>query len=269
MALESKRLFDLRDLGGLGSFLCRWAKYRFVLNEVRNAPNDARVLEVGCSRGYLTAFFILGGKTNILGVDVSSEAVDHARAAFGDYFALASSRDVAVGAPYDIIYHVGMIGCVSDPLGLTRELLGLLKPGGTLLFNAPNLAACAMKNQLWFDSAPPPDLVTLYPPGFWQRQFADIADVREDVELTDCDRSFVLAVRRRFGRSWQPPRPRAFQQVAEAVVEQRGLADRTWGWFERRLGGVARVSGLSRLAQRRPSEYGLFVTMRPFGPSRT
>ena len=47
--------------------------------------------------------------------------------------------------PYDVIYHVGLIGCVADPIAFTRRLLAMLKPGGTLLFNAPNRDAFAWK----------------------------------------------------------------------------------------------------------------------------
>ena len=96
----------------------------------------------------------------ILGIDVSPEASTSARASFGDHFAVGLD---AAQPPYDVIYHVGLIGCVDDPIALTRRLLAMLKPGGLLLFNAPNRDALGLDGQLWLDSAPPPDLVTLFP----------------------------------------------------------------------------------------------------------
>ena len=70
------------------------------------------------------------------------EALGSRREAFSQSRRCTSDirRDARIRAeaPYDFIYHVGMIGCVSDPVKLTRELLALLKPGGILLFNAPN-----------------------------------------------------------------------------------------------------------------------------------
>ena len=134
---------------------------------------SASILEVGCSRGYLAAYSILAGR-RIRGVDVSAEAVQAARASFGDYFAVAGTPEATTAAPFDFIYHVGLIGCVADPLAMTRGLLSMLKPGGQLIFNAPNKDALRFPNQLWIDSAPPPDLVTLFPPGFWRAQLLGV-----------------------------------------------------------------------------------------------
>jgi len=88
---------------------------------------------------------------------------------------------------YDVIYHVGVIGCVADPIGLTTELLRMLRPGGKLLFNAPNRGGLHLNGQLWLDSAPPPDLVTLFPETFWKRRFSDVANVVERAEMLSSD----------------------------------------------------------------------------------
>lgn len=261
LAAQTKALFDKRDVAGLRRFLSGWSKYRFIINETADISATARLLEVGCSRGYLTSYFILSAQ-NILGIDVSAEAVNGACAAFGDHFVLSSSPAIKASAPYDIIYHVGMIGCVTDPVGFTKELLAMLKPGGQLLFNAPNRLACCMKNQLWLDSAPPPDLVTLYQPGFWQHQFAAMADVAEDIELCDADRSFLLGFRKLFGRAWRAPKPRALGETAPLAEPIQGKSDRVWMQLERGVGKLARVTGLSALAPRWPAEFGLFVSMR-------
>lgn len=165
IAAQCQSHFKRKDLAALRETLDTWSKYRFIIDRIARTPSDARLLEIGSSRGYLTSYSILDGRP-ILGVDVSREAVEEARALFGDHFAVSSDPRIAAGAPYDVIYHVGMIGCVADPLGLTHDLLKLLRPGGILIFNTPNRDALHLKRQLWFDSAPPPDLVTLFPPGF-------------------------------------------------------------------------------------------------------
>lgn len=234
LAEACQRSFAARDVVGLRRFLEGWSKYRFVMDAVDAAPAEARILEVGASRGYLTSYAIARGRS-VLGVDVSREAVGSATRAFGDRFASLDSGAMEAGAPWDMIYHVGMIGCVADPLGLTRHLLSLLRPGGWLLFNAPNLQACRLAGALWLDSAPPPDLVTLFPPGFWPRQLGASAEVTESVELHDAARSFRLAWGRRFGG---------------------------WERAGRLAGRLADLSGLSRLVRRWPTEFGLFVEMR-------
>ena len=156
------KAFRDQDITSLKQYLCQGSKYKFIIEEVERGPRDARLLEIGCSRGYLTSYFILAGY-QVPGVDVSVSAIESACSAFGDHFVLEGDPAIEAGAPYDVIYHVGTIGCVADPLGLTARLLSLLKPGGRLLFNAPNLESCWFEEQLWIDAAPPPDLVSIFP----------------------------------------------------------------------------------------------------------
>jgi len=51
--------------------------------------------------------------------------------------------------------------------------LNLLKSGGRLRSIAPNRDGCSLQDQLWFESAPPPDVVTLFPPGFCRDRFGE------------------------------------------------------------------------------------------------
>lgn len=255
MADQCVRRFRNRDLDGLKRYLRQWSKYRFVIDEVSRAPRSSRLLEAGCSRGYLTSCFILEGRP-VLGVDVSPDAIQSAREAFGDHFAVAGAAAVEAGGPYDLIYHVGLIGCVADPVGLTRQLLSLMKPGGRLLFNAPNLAALHLRGQLWLDSAPPPDLVTLFPQGFWTRQFSALADVTESVEWRSADEALAIWLDVAWHRRWIPPAPRPMSASGAVWVQPGGARLLT-----RALRRLVRLAGLSGLAPRRPSDFGLFVTM--------
>ena len=261
LAEKAKMYFDRKDPVGLKTFLSHATKYRFILAEIERAPADARVLEVGCSRGYLTSYSILQGR-NILGTDVSAEAVRCANHDFGEHFALAGDPIIAARGPYDIIYHVGMIGCVADPVGFTNSLIAMLKPGGKLLFNAPNLAACWMKGQLWFDTAPPPDLVTLYPSKFWADRFAERAEVRVGLEHLGTDQSFAIGMRRLFGRRWRPPHAQAIDVRAHALSVRQRFSAKAWTLFERIIGRLARMTRLSNLVPRWPTEFGLYVIAR-------
>ena len=257
-AAQCRIFFDLKNRQGLREFLCRTPKFRFIIERAAGEPAASRLLELGCSRGYLTSCFILEGRT-VLGVDVSPEAIDSARAAFGDHFALAGSPEIASGRPYDFVYHVGMIGCVGDPMGLTRQLLAMLKPGGRLLFNAPNRAALHLRGQLWFDSAPPPDLVTLFPEGFWKRHFSSAAEVVEEVEMLPADDAVAVGLRTLRGRGWEKPLPLPpTGNRANSWTQQMGGG---WRLFERIVLKFARLTGLATLAPQRPSEFGQFVQM--------
>jgi len=79
---ECKRFFDVEDIEGLRSELCANSKYRWIIEAIEQRAKSDRILEIGCSRGYFTSYFILAGY-KVLGVDVSAEAVNAARGAFG------------------------------------------------------------------------------------------------------------------------------------------------------------------------------------------
>jgi len=253
-------LFGRGDLVGLRGLVATRSKYRAVVDAVQSVPHEARLLEVGCSRGYLTSYFILAGR-DVLGIDASEDAVNEARERFGDHFAVVGDPRIERGGPYDFIYHVGLIGCVGSPADLTRYLLRLLRPGGTLFFNAPNRDALALRGQLWLDAAPPPDVVSLFPRGFWKRSFSDVAVVREDVELLSKEAAFRVALRRACGLRWAVPRSQVMgggETNGSVWTQDFGAV---WRFFERACLKLARATGLVRCAPARPTDFGLFVTM--------
>jgi len=264
LADRCKGLFDQGDLSGLKRELCKTAKYKFVIETVEQEPRSGRLLEVGCARGFLTSYFILAG-CEIVGADVSPDAIAGARVAYGDHFISADSTAIQDRAPYYAIYDIGTIGCVGDPLSFTSHLLRMLKPGGQLLFNAPNADSCCLRGQLWIDAAPPPDVVTLFRPGFWRKHFSTVADVVEEVEVCPTDRAFGIGLMKLFGRRWKMPTPLALDTSANHY--QRGRPDsngrkhRLWHIFERSSLKIGRMTRLSRLAPSQPSPFGLFVKM--------
>jgi SAM-dependent methyltransferase len=257
---KCKLLFDRGDLAGLRAELSEASKYRFIIDEIERLPPHVRVVELGSSRGHLTSYFILAGR-RIMGIDVSPTAVAAAAAAFGDYFVQPEDPSIEAQAPYDVVFHVGTIGCVSNPVEIITRCLNLLKPGGRLLFNAPNREALSFRNQLWFESAPPPDVVTLFAPGFWRDHFSDVAVVSEQIEPCGSEQSFLLWLRRLARRHWRKPLPMPLTDSENLPKAPPNLGDKSWRTAERVLGKAARLTGLNRFAPTHPTEYGLFVTM--------
>jgi SAM-dependent methyltransferase len=255
-----KALFDRDDQAGLRAELSKTSKYRFIIEVIDRVPTDARILEIGSSRGHLTSYFILT-RRRITGVDISSKALAAASGAFGEHFVRAGDPSIEAAAPYDVIFHVGTIGCVADPIEMTIHLLELLKPGGRLLFNAPNRDACSLQDQLWFDSAPPPDVVTLFRPGFWSDRFGDIALVDEEVEFCSPEQNFLVALRRLAGRKWRKPVPMPLSESERFSAPPPQFADMLWRNFERAMRKIARSTVLPRLVPSCPSDFGLFVQM--------
>jgi SAM-dependent methyltransferase len=260
LADECRRMFDEGNAAGLKTKLCRASKYKFVIEEVERVRRDANLMEIGCSRGYLTSYFILTGH-NIVGTDASSLAIEGARRAFGENFFVRDAPEVSTRAPYDLIYHVGTIGCVKDPIGLTKELLAMLKPGGKLIFNAPNLQSLYLKGQLWMDSAPPPDLVTLFSPGFWEREFSHIAHVEEEIEMCASESELVVGMEKLIGRKWKKPMPLTLGQSDGSFAAATNATRRAWLFSERVVRKMERMTGLSRLTPSQPTEFGLFVKL--------
>ena len=258
IAERSRELFAGDDLAGLRDQLASEAKNRVIIDRMADVPASASVLEVGCSRGYLTSLFILEQR-RILGVDVSRDAVDAARAAFGPHFAVAGDAEIEARVPYDVIYHVGLIGCLADPIGFTRSLLRMLRPGGTLLFNAPNRAALRCSGQLWLDSAPPPDLVTLFPDTFWPQFFRAEADVRVDVATGTATDAMAIAARQALGIAWTPPNPQPFSIRGHRWSQPAGAR----ALAARAVAKAATLLGLASLAAPRPTEFGMFVQLSP------
>jgi 2-polyprenyl-3-methyl-5-hydroxy-6-metoxy-1,4-benzoquinol methylase len=267
IAQKLKKFFDEKNLKGLESELITNSKYKFIIDAIALYPKDARILEVGCSRGYLTSYFILAGR-DITGGDISKSAIESANADFGNHFFSIDAPAIALRAPYDVIYHIGTIGCVADPVGLTRSLLRMLKPGGKLLFNAPNTEGCWLPGQLWIDFAPPPDVVTLYTPGFWTWAFSSDAFVREEVENCQPEDSLLIGLRRLM-RRWKPPKQGSievslmrYQQGPEYV---RTFFDKAWGFAERNALKTAKKTGVISYVPLQPTPYGYYVTLTKKG----
>lgn len=254
-----KALFDRGDVAGLKAELFHSSRYQYIIEKVGDEPLTSRLLEIGCSRGHLTSYFLLQGRA-VTGVDVSPTAVSAATKSFGGHFVLAGDPIVEAQAPYDIIYHVGTIGCVVDPVGTTRRLLKFLKPGGRLLFNAPNRDSFTFPDQLWIDSAPPPDLVTLFAPGFWSRHLGDDAQVREQIELRTPAQSLQLMLRQLTQRHWRKPQPMPLRE-SSVSGSAGGAGARLRDRLERLAVRLAHAVSLDRFVPRRPTEFGIFIEM--------
>ena len=97
----------------------------------------ARILDVGCGTGWLSAALSPFGE--VTGTDLSEGAVEEARNAHpkvafhcGDFLSLP-----LVG-PFDLIVSADVLAHVADQQAFTRRVAGLLRPGGTFLLMTQN-----------------------------------------------------------------------------------------------------------------------------------
>ena len=262
LAHKAQRLFEANDVHGLRSLLGESRRFDFIIRTVLSARQTRRLLEVGCSKGYLTSYFVAKGY-DVLGIDVSEAAVAAARECFGDHFCLTDDRRIAEMAPFDAVCHVGTVGCVASPTETIVGQLQLLRPGGLLVFNAPNIQARQRADDLWIDGTPPPDLVTLFDPEFWLRPpFSELADI----ELSWEPPSGYSNLKKLLKRVCPPANRKRLRPLlttagaARQVVRherKRRISRSTRRVIHGLLDSLCRIG----LIPAYPPEYGMFVTM--------
>jgi SAM-dependent methyltransferase len=121
------------------------ASHRLVLGAV---PDGARVLDVGCATGYLSAELVRRG-CDVVGVEFDPVAAEQARAVcrevvVGDLDAAATREAVAraVGDGVDAIICADVLEHVRDPWAVLTWLRTLLDPSGArrAVISVPNIA---------------------------------------------------------------------------------------------------------------------------------
>ncbi len=126
------------DATGRETLVLHQERYRFAAEHL--VPG--RLLDIACGAGYGTA--LMAGKAGVaveaVGVDLSGEAVDYARRHYanpGVRFVQHDAMTFAEEEGFDSIVSIETIEHVSDPAGLIRHLLGILRPGGVFIASVP------------------------------------------------------------------------------------------------------------------------------------
>ncbi len=101
----------------------------------------SRLLDVGCGSGrFMDQMRSLGWTT--AGVEVDAVAASHARHAFGLDVREGTLHDAGFAdASFDVVTLSHVIEHVADPVGLLRECLRVLRPGGHMVVTTPNSAS--------------------------------------------------------------------------------------------------------------------------------
>lgn len=103
-------------------------------------PDAARILEIGCSSGFMLHPLISAGH-QCVAIEPSG--------AFGDYLSsrhfevyqtLEQLREVRHDARFDLIMHFFVLEHIAESQAFLQTQLSLLKPGGRIVFEIPNAA---------------------------------------------------------------------------------------------------------------------------------
>ena len=261
LAHEALDFFRNADLDKLRAHVVEGAVHSFIVNSIENQQNAQKILELGCSKGHFGSYFILSGY-KYSGVDVSPTAIAQATANFGGYFFSATDATVSRAAPYDVVYHVGTIGCVESPLEFIKYNLSLLRKGGLLLFNAPNVNACKRFRDLWVSQTTPPDLVTLFKPGMWTSQFNELAEVAV-VALPERTPAALRKIWRKIKHGTTIlTRQQSIYSSGTIASNSNSDANHSESPFIHALKKTVLVLAKPLLAKSIPAEFGVLVTMR-------
>lgn len=102
------------------------------------------VLDMACGEGYGSRLLADWGARQVVGVDVSADAVRNAERRFGgaqiQYRTVAAESlvDLLPASSFDLIVSLETIEHVPDPVGLLQSFQRLLAPGGALVISCPN-----------------------------------------------------------------------------------------------------------------------------------
>jgi SAM-dependent methyltransferase len=142
------------------------------------------VLDAGCGTGYGAAILAAAGARRYVGVDVSSEAIERARAAYAELehveWLVADARSLPFEeASFDVVTCFETIEHVDDQAGVVRECARVLRPGGMLLISSPNRDEYPPGNPFHVHELTPAELDSLL-----AQQFSHVVLVRQHNWLT-------------------------------------------------------------------------------------
>jgi len=116
---------------------------------------DLKILECGCGIGYLTYSLHKAG-FNVIGLDISQNAVNEATESFGELYVCADVFEYATEhkESYDRIILTQVIEHIEEPIKWLENLLSMLKKGGKIILSTENKSIYP-KNAIWQTDFPP------------------------------------------------------------------------------------------------------------------
>lgn len=101
-----------------------------------------RVLEVGCSTGYMSRLLV-ERKCDVTGVEIDPTAAKQARSYCREVLVLDLNSPLWAGSlgsrTFDVVLLADVLEHLSDPWRLLREIAGLLDGAGSVVISLPNL----------------------------------------------------------------------------------------------------------------------------------
>lgn len=118
-----------------------WFKSRrkYLLDLVKNAPKDSKILDIGCSSGiFLKDLEALGFKIeNLYGIDISDSAIENCKANGIQNSFVMDAQNITLTESFDIIIASDCLEHLEDDKKALKNWKSLLKIGGTMYVFVP------------------------------------------------------------------------------------------------------------------------------------
>jgi len=118
-----------------------WFKSRrlYLIDLLKNAPKDAKVLDIGCSSGvFLKDLEALGFKNeNLFGIDISDTAIENCKRNGIPNSFVMDAQNITLNESFDIIIASDCLEHLKDDKKALKNWNSLLKIGGTMYVFVP------------------------------------------------------------------------------------------------------------------------------------
>lgn len=110
-------------------------RYKFALKYAKNKI----VLDIASGEGYGTAALAAAGANNVIGIDISEEACEHARRKYGLDYRVGNAEVIPLDDnSIDTIVSFETIEHLDNPETFLRECARILKHNGEIILSTPN-----------------------------------------------------------------------------------------------------------------------------------
>ena len=125
-----------------------WHRYHFAARWVEGRE----VLDVACGEGYGTALLATRGATRVTGVDLSPQAVGHARSTYGsvprtEFVEASCTKMPFADASFDLVVSFETLEHIESQREFVEEVARVLRPDGVFLLSCPNKLEYSDKRQ--------------------------------------------------------------------------------------------------------------------------